>query len=143
MGESMDKRSRSYKAQVIEEVHGGHPPASLKLAMFSLLPYLEESKTWFPRSLFQTENQVQSSFHPRLFACIRSAFHIALLLCSTLSTFASMKSGKSPIAIARKVRYNSPARSDSTTYAANGIVGRLVEGFTNQNLRPLILNDSF
>lgn len=139
----MDKRSRSYKAQVIEEVHGGHPPASLKLAMFSLLPYLEESKTWFPRSLFQTENQVQSSFHPRLFACIRSAFHIALLLCSTLSTFASMKSGKSPIAIARKVRYNSPARSDSTTYAANGIVGRLVEGFTNQNLRPLILNDSF
>lgn len=55
------------QAQVIEEVHGSHPPASLKLAMFSLLPYLEESKTWFPRSLFQTENQVQSSFHPRLF----------------------------------------------------------------------------
>lgn len=133
------------QAQVIEEVHGGHPPASLKLAMFSLLPYLEESKTWFPRSLFQTENQVQSSFHPRLFACIRSAFHIALLLCSTLSTFASMKSSKSPIAIARKVKYNSPARSNST-YAANGIVGRLVEGFTNQaerNLRSLILNDSF
>ncbi|KAG1887807.1 hypothetical protein F4604DRAFT_1718689, partial [Suillus subluteus] len=60
-----------------------------------------------------TENQVQSSFHPRLFACIRSAFHIALLFCSTLSTFASMKSGKSRIAIARKVRHNNPARSDS------------------------------
>src|SRR6267154_6806534 len=44
------------QAQVIEEVHGGHPPASLKLAMFSLLPCLEESKTWFSRSLFQTEN---------------------------------------------------------------------------------------
>lgn len=109
------------QAQVIEEVHGGHPPASLKLAMFSLLPYLEESKTWFPRSLFQTENQVQSSFHPRLFACIRSAFHIALLLCSTLSTFASMKSGKSPIAIARKVRHNNTASSDSV-YAAKGVL---------------------
>ncbi|KIK42847.1 hypothetical protein CY34DRAFT_751644 [Suillus luteus UH-Slu-Lm8-n1] len=139
MGESMDKRSRSYKAQVIEEVHGGHPPASLKLSMFSLLPYLEESKTWFPRSLFQTENQVQSSFHPRLFACIRSAFHTALLLCSTLSTFASMKSGKSPIAIARKVRYNSPARSDST-YAANGIVGRVDKPkLTSTHLERLVL----
>ncbi|KAG1887810.1 hypothetical protein F4604DRAFT_1614118 [Suillus subluteus] len=40
-------------------------------------------------------------------------FHIALLLCSTLSTFASVKSGKSRIAIARKVRHNNPARSDS------------------------------
>lgn len=135
----MGKRSRSYKAQVIEEVHGGHPPASLKLSMFSLLPYLEESKTWFPRSLFQTENQVQSSFHPRLFACIRSAFHIALLLCSTLSTFASMKSGKSPIAIARKVRYNSPARSDSI-YAANGIVGRVDKPkLTSTHLERLVL----
>lgn len=130
------------QAQVIEEVHGGHPPASLKLAMFSLLPYLEESKTWFPRSLFQTENQVQSSFHPRLFACIRSAFHIALLFCSTLSTFASVKSGKSRIAIARKVRHNNPARS----ICSQGNVGRLVEGFTDQAeryLRLLILNDSF
>lgn len=111
------------QAQVIEEVHGGHPPASLKLAMFSLLPYLEESKTWFPRSLFQTENQVQSSFHPRLFACIRSAFHIALLLCSTLSTFDSMKSGKSPIAIARKVRHNSRASSGSTCAAKGMLAG--------------------
>jgi len=73
------------QAQVIEEVHGGHPPASLKLAMFSLLPYLEESKTWFSRSLFQTENQVQNFILDYLPVSV-PLFHIALLLCSTLST---------------------------------------------------------
>ncbi|KAG1876665.1 hypothetical protein DFJ58DRAFT_909875 [Suillus subalutaceus] len=46
MGESMDKRS-FVQAQVIEEVHGGHPPASLKLAIFSLLPYLEKARHGF------------------------------------------------------------------------------------------------
>ena len=63
------------QAQVIEEVHGGHPAASLKLAMFSLLPYLEACKTWFSRSLFQTENQVQNFDY---FACIRFRIFISL-----------------------------------------------------------------
>jgi len=63
------------QAQMIEEVHGGHPAASLKLAMFSLLPYLEACKTWFSRSLFQTENQVQNFDY---FACIRFRIFISL-----------------------------------------------------------------
>jgi hypothetical protein len=61
------------QAQVIEEVHGGHPAANLKLAMFSLLPYLKACKTWLSRWLFQTENQVQN-FILDYFACMRPLF---------------------------------------------------------------------
>jgi hypothetical protein len=63
---------------VIEEVHAGHPPASLKLAMFSLLPYLEECKTWFSRSLFQTENQVQNFILDFLPVSVSDFFFISL-----------------------------------------------------------------
>lgn len=89
------------QAQVIEEVHGGHPPANLKLAMFSLLPYLEESKTWFSRSLFQTENQVQNfilDYLPVSVPLFISLYYYVL----HYQLSPSMKSGKSRICVARK-----------------------------------------
>ena len=114
------------QAQVIEEVHGGHPPASLKLAMFSLLPYLEESKTWFSRSLFQTENpKFKVHFILDYLPVSVPLFHIALLLCSTLSTCASMKNSKSPIYDCKNGQATTVVRM-AAQHTRELIVGRLV-----------------
>ena len=108
------------QAQVIEEVHGGHPAANLKLAMFSLLPYLEESKTWFSRSLFQTENQVQNFILDYLPVSV-PLFHIALLLCSTLSTVSFHEEWQvTNLRLQEKVRHKNRARGRSA-YAVNGV----------------------
>ena len=125
------------QAQVIEKVHGSHPPASLKLAMFSLLPYLEESSRHDSRVCYLRQKP-SSKFISSSTVCPHR-FHFSPPVCSKLSTFASMKSGNSPIAIARKVRHNSCARTPTSN---QGNVGGLVWKASQTRLSETYIHSS-
>src|SRR6267154_931487 len=97
------------QAQVIEEVHGGHPPASLKLAMFSLLPILKEARHG-SRVRYFRQKTPSSKFISSSTICLYPFRFFISLYYFVLSTCASMKSGKFPICDCKKGQATTVAR---------------------------------
>src|SRR6267154_250584 len=85
-------------------------------------PILKKARHGSRVRYFRQKTQVQSSFHPRLFACIRSAFSYR---STTLSTCASMKNSKSSICDYKNGQATTVVRM-AAQHTRELIVGRLV-----------------